>query len=111
MNRVKDYADYYAELPGGNLHGRALQCDIFDLSELGPYAERVLNPSPFIAYVEEVPHLTMGLRTWRGFATLVRVSARTTWAKVRRRPSASPGTGGHDPCAARGADRFGGLRP
>jgi 3-oxosteroid 1-dehydrogenase len=91
MNRVKDYADYYAELPGGNLHGRALQCDIFDLSELGPYAERVLNPSPFIAYVEEVPQLTMGLRTWRGFATLVRVIARTAWARARRRPLAANG--------------------
>ena len=85
MNRVKNYADYYAELPGGNTHGRALQCDVFDLGKLGDYAARVPNLSPIIGYVQEFPQLSLVLRTWRGFWTFSRVAARTAWARLTRR--------------------------
>lgn len=91
MNRVKDYADYYAELPGASTRGRALQCDVFNLSELGSYASRVPNLAPVIGYVEEFPQLTLVLRTWRGFATFARVIARTARAKLTRRPMAANG--------------------
>ena len=85
MNRVRNYADYYSELPGGNTQGRALQCDIFDLAELGSYAKHIPNFAPVIAYVEEFPQLSLVLRTWRGFCTFARVAARTFRAKLTRR--------------------------
>ena len=91
MNRVENYADYYAELPGASTRGRALQCDVFDLGKLGDYAARVPNLAPIIGYVEEFPQLTLVLRTWRGFWTFARVLARTTWAKLTRRPLVANG--------------------
>ena len=91
MNRVKNYADYYAELPGGNTRGRALQCDIFDLRKLGSYATRVPNLAPVIAYVEEFPQLSLALRTWPGFSTFLRVTARTAWARLTRRQMVANG--------------------
>lgn len=92
MNRVKNYADYYAELPGGNTSGRALQCDIFNLRKLGSYATRVPNLAPVIGYVEEFPELSLVLRTWRGFSTFARVLTRTAWARLTRRPMAANGS-------------------
>lgn len=92
MNRVKNYADYYAELPGGNTRGRALQCDVFNLSKLGSYAIRVPNLAPVIGYVEEFPELSLVLRTWSGFSTFVRVVTRTAWARLTRRPLAANGS-------------------
>ena len=91
MRRVKDYADYYAELPGASLRGRALQCDVFDLEELGPYESQVPNLAPFIGFVEEYPQLSLIFRTWRGFITFLRVGARTAWARVRRRKTVANG--------------------
>jgi len=91
MNRVRNYADYYAELPGGNTDGRALQCDIFNLGKLGSYANCVANLAPVIGYVEEFPQLSLVLRTWRGFSTFMRVAARTSWAKLTRRQMAANG--------------------
>jgi 3-oxosteroid 1-dehydrogenase len=91
MRRVKGYADYYAELPGGNIQGRALQCNIFDLSELGPHAKLVPWSTPVIAYVEEAPEMARMLRSWRGFKTTLHVLARTAWAKVRGRPLVANG--------------------
>jgi len=86
MKRVRDYADYYAELPGASTRGRALQCDFFDLRELGAYEKHIPNLSPIIGYVEEFPKLALMLRTWEGFRTFARVAARTAWVKARRRP-------------------------
>lgn len=91
MKRANNYADYYAELPGGNTRGRALQCDVFNLSKLGDYAARVPNLAPFIGYVEELPQLSLAFRTWRGFSTSARVVARTIWARLTRRPMVTLG--------------------
>lgn len=89
--RVPEYADYYAELPGGNARGRALQVPMFDLDELGPFRDKVLNLAPFLAYVEEAPEMTLMARTRAGLTTTVRVAARTAWARARRTPMAANG--------------------
>jgi len=91
MNRVRNYADYYSELPGGTTKGRALQCDTFDLGTLGAYAKFVPNFAPVIGYVEEFPQLSLMLRTWRGFFTFAQVASRTLWAKLTRRPIVANG--------------------
>lgn len=85
MNRCSNYADYYAELPGGNTQGRALQCDAFDLSKLGEHAALIPNYAPIIAYVQEMPQISLAFRTWRGFWTTARIMIRTWWAKLTRR--------------------------
>lgn len=81
MNRVEDYADYYAELPGANVRGRALQCDAFDLDELGEAASLVPAYAPVIGYVEEFPQLALARRTWEGFRAAARVALRTFWGR------------------------------
>lgn len=92
LNRVTDYADYYAELPGASRRGRALQCDAFDLSELGAWTSRVPNYAPVVGYVQEFPQAVLARRTWRGFRTAVRIAARTWWGRrLRRRPIAANG--------------------
>lgn len=93
LNRVTDYADYYAELPGASRRGRALQCDAFDLSELGAWAARVPNYAPVVGYVQEFPQVVLARRTWRGFRTAVRVAARTWWGRrLRGRPIVANGS-------------------
>jgi len=92
MNRVKNYADYYSEMPGGNTLGRALQCDVFNLNKLGSYATRVPNLAPVIGYVEEFPELSLVFQTWHGFSTFARVFIRTAWARFTRRPMAANGS-------------------
>lgn len=84
MNRVRDYADYYAETPGASRRGRALQCDAFDLGELGPWGSRIPNYAPVVGYVEEFPQVVLARRTWRGFRTAVKVAARTFWGRRLR---------------------------
>ncbi len=87
-----EYPDYYDQFPGGNARGRIVQCKFFDLSELGPWEQRVINPPvPFIASPREAPELCMALRTPQALATLGRVFARTAWARLRHRPLAANG--------------------
>ncbi len=47
LNRVKEYPDYYDNRPGGSAPGRAVVAELFDVTELGAWQEK-LRPS-FIA--------------------------------------------------------------
>lgn len=85
LNRVTGYADYYGELPGAHLQGRAVQCDAFDLAALGPWEARIPKLAPVIGYVQEFPLITLMKRTLKGFLTFCRVAGRTAWAKMRGR--------------------------
>lgn len=85
LNRVAGYADYYAEVPGANVDGRAVQCDVFDLADLGEWGGFIPRLAPVVGYVQEFPQLALMRRTFRGFRTFVRVAARTKWGKFRGR--------------------------
>ncbi len=90
--RVRGYPDYYDTLPGGNAQGRVVQCDFFDLRQLGPHQERVVNPPvPLIASVREAPEICMALRSSHAALTLGRVVARTAAARLQHRPLVANG--------------------
>ena len=47
LTRVREWPDYYDELPGGSVPGRAVVAELFDVNELGDWKDR-LRPT-FIA--------------------------------------------------------------
>lgn len=84
---VHDYSDYYPEAPGGRAGGRSIEPKPFDTKRLGedyeslhpPYARAPLN---VVVKQSDFRWLSTGFRTWRGPVRMVRVGARTMWAKA-----------------------------
>jgi 3-oxosteroid 1-dehydrogenase len=60
LTRVREWPDYYDELPGGSVAGRTVVAELFDVNELGAWREK-LRPSfisaPVPATLEEMMEL------------------------------------------------------
>lgn len=77
------YSDYHeAEHPGGSVRGRAIVAPMFDLRELGRWAERIgFNPAlPPVMFQETVPLRSRG-RTWASRIAFLRVA----WRMLRNK--------------------------
>lgn len=92
LNRVSYWPDYYDERPGGLEVGRCVVADLFDLNELGPWREK-LRPGflTMPATLEEALLLPNFKRAWRSTKVLLKVIARTIYAKVTRKQFVSAG--------------------
>ncbi len=92
LNRVSYWPDYYDERPGGLEVGRCVVADLFDLNELGPWREK-LRPGflTMPATLEEALLLPNFKRAWRSTKVLLKVIARTIYAKVARKQFVSAG--------------------
>lgn len=68
LDRVKEWPDYYDELPGGSVPGRTVVARLFNVRELGDWAAK-LRPSfvqiPLPASLEEMLELPAWKRSWR----------------------------------------------
>lgn len=68
LDRVKEWPDYYDELPGGSVSGRTVVAELFNIRELGEWEPR-LRPSfvsiPLPASLEEMLELPALKRSWR----------------------------------------------
>lgn len=68
LDRVKQWPDYYDELPGGSVPGRTVVAELFNVRELGEWEAR-LRPSfvsiPLPASLEEMLELPAMKRLWR----------------------------------------------
>lgn len=77
------YSDYHeGEYPGGSVRGRAIVAPMFDLRELGDWAERIgfnLDLPP-VMFQETVPLRSRG-RTWASRLAFLRVG----WRMIRNR--------------------------
>jgi 3-oxosteroid 1-dehydrogenase len=67
LTRVREWPDYYDELPGGSAAGRTVVAQLFDVNELAEWREK-LRPSfislPVPASLEEMMELPMLKRSW-----------------------------------------------
>ena len=85
LDRVKEWPDYYDELPGGSVPGRTVVAELFDLNELGDWASR-LRPSfvqiPLPASLEEMLELPAMKRSWRVKGLLLRLILRAIVARL-----------------------------
>ncbi len=72
-------SDYYDDRPGGEPRGRSLQCELFNIKELGSWKER-LRKSAMVTMPIAIPHTTrlaLALRTWQGLRAVGLLLGRT----------------------------------
>lgn len=89
LNRIREWPDYYDELPGGCVAGRTVVADLFNINELGAWKEK-LQPTfikapvdllqPSLEEMLELPGLN---RSWRVKLLLAKLIARGLVAKLR----------------------------
>jgi 3-oxosteroid 1-dehydrogenase len=88
LDRVKEWPDYYDELPGGSVPGRTVVARLFDLNELGAWADR-LRPTfvqiPLPASLEEMLELPALKRSWRVKGLLLKLVWRAIVARLTGR--------------------------
>ena len=85
LTRVKEWPDYYDDLPGGSVPGRTVIAELFDANELGAWTER-LRPSfvhlPIPASLEEMLELPAMKRSWAVKMLLAKIVLRGVAAKI-----------------------------
>ena len=87
--RCPGWSDYYPNHKGGNAAGRGVEGIPFDAAELGNWSDKV-QPSMaknfgFVVLTNELRSVQYFNRAPRAFAVAMRVFARTTAARIRRR--------------------------
>ncbi|NGY03974.1 FAD-dependent oxidoreductase [Solimonas terrae] len=85
LTRVREWPDYYDELPGGSVPGRTVVAELFNVNELGDWRDR-LRPSfivaPLPATLEEMMELPAYRRSWRVKALMLRLILRMLLARL-----------------------------
>lgn len=85
LDRVKEWPDYYDELPGGSVPGRTVVAELFNIRELGEWEPR-LRPSfvsiPLPASLEEMLELPALKRSWRVKWLLLKLVLRGVLARL-----------------------------
>jgi 3-oxosteroid 1-dehydrogenase len=88
LGRVREWPDYYDELPGGSVAGRAVVAELFDANELGEWRQK-LRPSsislPLPASLEEMMELPAYKRSWRVKALMLRLILRRIAAQATKK--------------------------
>lgn len=87
---VPGYSDYLPEQPGGRPAGRSCEPVPMDASFLGEELERLhpaytKAPANMIVTQADFRRISLGMRTWRGPATMLRVLAKRVVAGLRGR--------------------------
>lgn len=86
LGRGPYWPDYYDDRPGGIEQGRTVVADLFDVNELGDWADKlrpnnIQVPAPF----EDLFKLTLFKRSWKGRLAMVRTGLRMGLAKLTGR--------------------------
>ena len=83
LGRVPYWPDYYDERPGGSEQGRTVVAELFDKSELGPWAAKLrTNFMQVPVRLEEGMALPTFKYSWKGKAILAKMLGRTLLAKL-----------------------------
>ncbi len=87
---VPEYADYHPEAPGGRPRGRSAEPVPLDARFLGTELDRLhpqyaKAPANLIVTQADYRKISLGLRTWRGPATMVKVVLRRIVSSLLRR--------------------------
>jgi 3-oxosteroid 1-dehydrogenase len=85
---VPEYADYLPEQPGGRPRGRSVEPVPMDARFLGPELERLhpaytKAPANLIVTQADFRKISLGLRTWRGPVTMVKVMLKRLLSGLR----------------------------
>lgn len=85
LTRVREWPDYYDELPGGSVPGRTVVAELFNVNELGDWRDK-LRPSfivaPLPATLEEMLELPAYKRSWRVKALMLKLIVRMLLARL-----------------------------
>jgi 3-oxosteroid 1-dehydrogenase len=88
LTRVKEWPDYYDELPGSSVPGRAVVAELFNANELGGWASK-LRPSfaliPLPASLEDMMELPAYKRSWRVKLLMLKLMWRALAARLTGR--------------------------
>ena len=93
---VPEYADYHPEQPGGRAAGRSVEPVPMDARFLGDELERLhpqytKAPANLIVTQADFRKISLGLRTWRGPVTMVKVLVRRMVEPAARPPDVRDG--------------------
>src|SRR3954447_4843599 len=96
MRWVRDYSDYYPEVPGGRVGGRSIEPKPFDLKQLGGDRAKLepdYGKSPLNVTVTQADFrwATLMMRTPKGVLRVLRIGLRWIWAMVTRKDLAVRG--------------------
>ena len=75
---ARGYPDYYPECSGGCAEGRCVEGDLFDPRSLGEQWKDRVQTVPVPMHTYEVNMLSLAMRTWSGFFTVVDIIGRRT---------------------------------
>ena len=75
---ARGYPDYYPECSGGCAVGRCVGPELFDLRSLGKQWKDKVPTFPTPLHAHEANMLSLALRTWKGFFTVVDIVGRRT---------------------------------
>jgi 3-oxosteroid 1-dehydrogenase len=90
FRRCDNYTDYYAELPGGSARSRAIEAEVWDGNQLGPWLAKLQSglseehTGGGLALAGEFSRASLGFRTVESTRTTLRVVRRTAAGRVRR---------------------------
>lgn len=88
LDRVREWPDYYDELPGGSVPGRTVVAPLFNLRELGEWRHRLratFIKAPLPASLEEMLELPAYQRSWRVKLLLLKLLLRALGARLLRK--------------------------
>lgn len=87
FRRPDGYPDYYTTAPGAMASPRTLMPELFDAARLGPWRDKLsLYPGPRLPLrIDELTHLMMMKRTWKGRRTLLTLLRRLLTEKLTGR--------------------------
>jgi 3-oxosteroid 1-dehydrogenase len=85
FTRVREWPDYYDDLPGGSVPGRTVVAQLFNVNELGDWKDK-LRPTfmvtPLPATLEEMMELPAYKRSWQVKALMLKLIVRMLLAKL-----------------------------
>ncbi|MFV8816711.1 FAD-dependent oxidoreductase [Haliea sp. E17] len=83
LDRAKYWPDYYDEAPGGSEQGRTVRAEVFDLRELGEWADKLFPGfTELPAYMDEMMLLGYYRTSWQARKIMLRVALRTILARL-----------------------------
>jgi len=78
LRQAGQWSDYHDDLPGGSQASRGLYAPLFDLMQLGPWADRLSVHEKYKLPTNsiDIAKLVLARRTWAGRLTALKVGAR-----------------------------------
>lgn len=86
LDRIAYWPDYYDDRPGGSAQGRTVVAKVFDVTQLGDWADK-LRPSflPLAGPLDEMMMIPHFKHSWKAKGTMLKIGVKNALAKLTGR--------------------------